>query len=73
MHIIETHLHLSCDSFGCAASVGWCFDMEHDGTLTELARFGDLVTEINDTSLQYVMYPPPAGTEEGGKMVLPTS
>ena len=47
--------------------------MEHDGTLTELARFGDLVTEINDTSLQYVMYPPPAGTEEGGKMVLPTS
>ena len=33
----------------------------------------DLVTEINDTSLQYVMYPPPAGTEEGGKMVLPTS
>jgi len=27
---------------------------------------------VNDTSIQYVMYPPPAGTEEAGKLVLPT-
>ena len=27
--------------------------------------------QVNDTALQYVMFGPPAGTEEAGKLVLP--
>lgn len=50
----------------CSGHLGHIFDPDDGAKRTNQRHC------VNDTALQYVMFGPPAGTEEAGKLVLPS-